>query len=105
MSEKLSTADRARLALAGSDAAVDNDAPTATIRRGDGTWHDGVGWYYTIDDYPDEGSCGAFRTSREAADHARACGYDTDTAPREPGCECHWEVGDSPCPVHGDSDE
>lgn len=27
---------------------------------------------------------------------------DDDTKPREPGCECHWEEGDSPCPVHGD---
>lgn len=24
-----------------------------------------------------------------------------DTKPREPGCECHLEEGDSPCPVHG----
>jgi hypothetical protein len=24
---------------------------------------------------------------------------------REPGCKCHWEEGDSPCPVHGDDDE
>ena len=26
------------------------------------------------------------------------------TQPREPGCQCHQEVGDSPCAVH-DSDE
>jgi integrase len=27
-------------------------------------------------------------------------GASSDTVPREPGCQCHWEVGDSPCPVH-----
>lgn len=25
---------------------------------------------------------------------------DSDTVSREPGCTCHWEVGDSPCKVH-----
>lgn len=29
----------------------------------------------------------------------------TDTVPREPGCQCQWEAGDSPCPVHGDDDK
>lgn len=24
----------------------------------------------------------------------------SDTVPRPPGCKCHWEMGDSPCPVH-----
>lgn len=24
---------------------------------------------------------------------------------REPGCRCHWEEGDSPCPVHGENEE
>jgi len=28
-----------------------------------------------------------------------------DTKPREPGCQCHWEEGDSPCPVHGENEE
>ena len=23
---------------------------------------------------------------------------------REPGCICHWEEGDSPCPVHGEDE-
>lgn len=23
--------------------------------------------------------------------------------PRPDGCKCHWEVGDSPCPVHSDA--
>lgn len=29
-------------------------------------------------------------------------GADEDTKPREPGCQCQWEEGDSPCPVHGE---
>lgn len=28
-----------------------------------------------------------------------------DTKPRDPGCLCHLEEGDSPCPVHGDEAE
>lgn len=28
-----------------------------------------------------------------------------DREPREPGCKCHWEVGDSPCPVHGENED
>lgn len=28
-----------------------------------------------------------------------------DTEPRPEGCECQWEAGDSPCPVHGEADE
>lgn len=31
--------------------------------------------------------------------------YPEDTEPRSKGCECHLEVGDSPCPVHGETDE
>jgi integrase len=27
-----------------------------------------------------------------------------EAAPREPGCRCHWEAGDSPCPVHGEAE-
>lgn len=38
-------------------------------------WHDGPGWYYVIDEYPDEGSCGAFATCREAREHAERDGY------------------------------
>ena len=51
------------------------DEPTVTLHLCDPTWHDGPGWYYTIDEYPDEGSCGAFKTRADASDHARACGY------------------------------
>lgn len=27
-----------------------------------------------------------------------------DTEPRAPGCLCDWEIGDSPCPVHGEDE-
>ena len=27
-----------------------------------------------------------------------------ETKPREPGCKCHLEEGDSPCPVHGEDE-
>ena len=33
--------------------------------------HDGPGWYYYDAEYPEEGSCGAFATKREAIAHAR----------------------------------
>lgn len=28
-----------------------------------------------------------------------------DCIPRPAGCECHWEIGDSPCPVHPSEDD
>lgn len=34
--------------------------------------------------------------------HESAC---DDVYPREPGCACHQEVGDSPCPVHKSDDD
>ncbi len=47
-----------------------------------------------------------------SATHDVACpmatperGTGGDTEPREPGCKCHWEAGDSPCPVHGEDEE
>lgn len=50
---------------------TNNDEPeTATIVWGDETWHDGAGWYYVLDEYPDEGSCGAFATRAAAIEHA-----------------------------------
>lgn len=51
----------------------DNDPITATLHEGDATWHDGPGWYYIEDEYP-EGSCGAFATREQAIEHARLCG-------------------------------
>lgn len=44
------------------------------------------------------------REAERRAQHAAAMSWgedDPDTEPREQGCECHWEAGDSPCPVHG----
>lgn len=35
-----------------------------------------------------------------AAPTPDTCGVNTQA--RESGCLCHWEVGDSPCPVHGE---
>lgn len=57
------------------DVLEDLPAGSVTIREGDATWHDGPGWYYTIDDYPDEGSCGAFASRVLAEQHARAAGH------------------------------
>ena len=28
-----------------------------------------------------------------------------DMEARQPGCQCHLEIGDSPCPVHGEDEE
>lgn len=49
--------------------------PEVTIYLGDAGWHDGPGWYYVIDEYPDEGSCGSFGSEIEAGRHAREAGY------------------------------
>jgi hypothetical protein len=56
----------------------DRPGRPVTFRRGDTTWHDGPGWYYTIDDYPDEGSCGAFATLTEAVEHAKTAGHEVE---------------------------
>ena len=49
-----------------------------TFHDGDKGWHDGPGWYYTINDYPDEGSCGAFKTFSDAMEHAEEAMFDND---------------------------
>lgn len=54
---------------------TDDGPGTVTLHVGDETWHDGPGWYYVIDDYPDDGSCGAFVTRESAVAHAEECGY------------------------------
>lgn len=53
----------------------EEDDNTCSVYRGDREWHDGPGYYYVDDDYPDEGSCGAFATLEECIAHARAVGY------------------------------
>lgn len=40
------------------------------IHEGDDSWHGGAGWYYTLNDYPDEGSFGPFKTVSELMEHA-----------------------------------
>jgi hypothetical protein len=57
------------------EAMTDDEPETATLYLGDSTWHDGPGWYYVIDDYPDEGSCGSFATKEESIAHAKRNGY------------------------------
>jgi hypothetical protein len=37
--------------------------------------HDGPGWYYWVEEYPDEGSVGAFDYKDQCAKHAHAAGY------------------------------
>lgn len=50
-------------------------------------------------------ACQAGKLIAHGADYpalAAALGLEVeDREPRQPGCQCHWEVGDSPCPVHG----
>lgn len=51
------------------------DHPTATLYHVTGDdakkWHDGSGWYYVDDEYPeDSGAVGAFTTEQEARTHA-----------------------------------
>lgn len=52
------------------------DAPTVTLREGDASYHGGPGWYYTIDELEDEGSCGPFKTREIAESRARIDGYE-----------------------------
>lgn len=47
------------------------------------------------DALPDDGAAQGF---------ALACAPDVGTEARAPGCACHLEPGDSPCPVHGDDE-
>ena len=46
------------------------------LHEGDESWHDGKGWYYTLVDYPDEGSCGAFKDLNECMEHAEKAVFD-----------------------------
>ena len=49
---------------------MSDEATRVVVREGDDTWHDGPGWYYWEEEYPDEGSCGSFTTRTEAILHA-----------------------------------
>ena len=49
-----------------------DDLPTASLYLGDETWHDGSGWYWIDDEYPeDTGMVGAFATPEDALAHVR----------------------------------
>lgn len=47
--------------------------------------------------FPDDAGAGNTASMRRRGNTAAIAG---DTKPREPGCQCHLEEGDSPCPVH-----
>lgn len=48
----------------------DCDKSSATVIYCDNA-HDGPGWYWVDDQYPDEGTCGAFETASAAEADAR----------------------------------
>lgn len=56
-------------------------------------------WRGRIPNGPWEHACGSFAQSG----HFPA--EPLDTEPRPPACRCHLEIGDSPCPVHGEDEE
>lgn len=64
--------------------ALADDRPVARVMLGDGTCHDGAGWYYVEDECEDEGSVGAFTTREEAVAHATEAGYRAVAADGEP---------------------
>lgn len=51
---------------------MNREQATATIYMGDDTWHSGPGFYWIADEYPEEGSVGAFKTFEEAVASAAA---------------------------------
>lgn len=73
-------------------------AATVSLHEGDATWHDGPGWYYTVDEYPDEGSCGAFPSRILAEQHAAMQGYTATIRPPTPDKAAHGEL--VPPPAH-----
>jgi hypothetical protein len=75
-------------------------AGPVTLHEGDSTWHDGPGWYYTIDDYPDEGSCGAFPSRILAEQHARMVGHTVEIEG-----PTAVDMIDYPDPIDGDNEE
>jgi hypothetical protein len=44
--------------------------------------------------------CDALSAARAHLGRGEAKPADLDTEPRQPGCECHQEQGDSECPMH-----
>jgi len=70
------------------------ELPIATIVRGDETWHNGPGWYIWDQDYPNEGSSGAFAAKEEAIAFARKAGYalESDADKSCPNCRVKGTV-------------
>jgi len=60
-----------------------SDAPPALVMHCKHA-HAGPGWYYADDNYPDEGTCGAFKTEAEAVKHATDAGYQCVTVAEPP---------------------
>lgn len=58
-----------------------DEKPTATVYEYGAEAHDGAGWYYVDDEYPEEGSCGAFAAAAEAIAHAAEAGYAVTVSP------------------------
>lgn len=58
-----------------NDSGLAVDQPTCTFHLGDAEWHDGPGWYIVDDEYPEDGSAGAFETRADAEKFAAEMGY------------------------------
>jgi len=56
---------------------MSDEPATVVVKKGDENWHDGPGWYYWEEEYPEEGSCGAFPSRAAAVEHAEAQGHQT----------------------------
>lgn len=54
---------------------MSDDQCACTIYYWGADAHDGPGFYYVDDEYPDEGSCGAFKRLEDARRHAAWSGY------------------------------
>lgn len=70
----------------------------AALREaGDDACDDGI-----CSSYDREGWCASCIAREALASPPTQSDGGGDVQPREPGCQCHREVGDSPCRVHGD---
>ncbi len=72
-----------------TDISSTEEQPTCTIYWYGDDAHDGPGWYYVDDEYPEEGSVGSFLTWQGAADHATKADYARPTAAIEQIKEKH----------------
>ena len=56
------------------DGQVCDDEHVYVLKRYGDNAHDGAGWYYYEEEYPNEGSTGSFDTPEEAKAHAALSG-------------------------------